>query len=167
MSSQIGLESQFSPGISSHNRPSGSRFEASKCESKTSVPVFLFNILTSTFLLNKPCVLFWECGVSSKQPQSTNIRFANVTVQNCVWACRLRHCCAKTAGKCSFPGSLRQVSVAWPVSVAWLFNTRNTIVNGTSGLIIILLLSHYWPKNPLLFMWGDIYQSWVNFRGWN
>lgn len=60
MSSQIGLESQFSPGISSHNRPPGSRFEASKREPETSVPAFLFNILTSIFLLNKPCVLLFK-----------------------------------------------------------------------------------------------------------
>lgn len=42
MSSQTGLESQFSPWISSHNRPSGNRFEARKRESETDVQDFSF-----------------------------------------------------------------------------------------------------------------------------
>lgn len=52
MSSQTGLESQFSPGISSHNRPSGNRFEARNRESETNIQADVFNILTSSFSLN-------------------------------------------------------------------------------------------------------------------
>lgn len=147
MSSQSGLESQFSPGISSHNRPPGSRFEASKREPETSVPPFLFNILTSIFLLNKPCVLLFKSvafPANSHKAQTSDLQtspfsFATGRVVYGTVGLRLLGNAVfshEREGKSFlFNSCFHLIRDYFYATSSMVFNTKYTIVSGSYNLI--------------------------------